>query len=747
MLAQLAEIAERTDEENFYLGTLGLRRAEEKLRGLPVDAPLNERWVWTFRVALNELRLGANERAIERFIAARDLAVRPGDPDVPTEQALKPKQVVNTLFQLAVAYLRLGEQQNCVAMHSSESCILPIRGSGVHQVETGSRQAIDTLLQVLERDPDHLGARWLLNIAHMTLGEYPKGVAERWRIPPEAFDSEEDFPRFREVAADLGVNPVDLSGGSIADDFDGDGDLDLVTSTIDTRGQMRYYVNHGDGTFTERTTEAGLDGMLGGINLVQADYDNDGDLDVLVPRGAWFGQGHPDSLLRNDGVGENGSVTFTDVAFEAGLAQKSYPNQAAGWADYDNDGDLDLFLGNEQDQHVEHAPCQLFRNNGLGADGRVTFTDVASEAGVENGRYAKAVAWGDYDNDRFPDLYVSNRDGENRLYHNNGVGADGRVTFTDVAPKLGLTDPKVSFNSWFWDYDNDGDLDLYVATYEAWLDAVAAGYMGLDSPRPYQLAALYRNDGDGGFRDVAADSGLDRITVTMGSNYGDADNDGYLDMYLGTGNIRYEALMPNLLYRNRGGTGFADVTTAAGVGHLQKGHGVSFADLDNDGDQDIYIQLGGGVPGDVFGNALFENPGNGNHWLKVRLVGVESNRSAIGARLRLELREEGKKRAVYREVTSGGNFGANPLRQEIGLGRAEVVDVLEVFWPYERPDPELRGSRCRPGARDTGRGRDLPGTEAGKSVVLIWWSHLSSRTLTPKAPPAREQEMLRARAR
>jgi hypothetical protein len=396
------------------------------------------------------------------------------------------------------------------------------------------------------------------------------------------------------------------------------------------------------------------------LNIVQADYDNDGNIDIFVPRGAWLeGAGrHPNSLLRNDGRGR-----FRDVTFEAGLGEVHYPTQTAAWTDYDNDGDLDLYVGNE------NFPSQLFRNNG-----DRTFTDVARRAGVENNSFAKGVVWGDYDNDGFADLYVSNMEGVNRLYRNNRDG-----TFTDVAPQLGVTRPLRSFPAWFWDFNNDGALDLYVASYHPDVRHVAAGYFGLRHEG--EPACLYQGDGKGGFREVAAAQNLTRVAQTMGSNFGDVDNDGFADFYLGTGYPAYEALMPNLLFRNRGGTGFSDVTTAAGVGHLQKGHGVAFADFDNDGDQDLFVKLGGSFPGDAFGSALFENPGFGNHSITVKLVGKRSNRWGIGARIRAEIDESGKRRSVYKWVSSGGSFGANPLRQEIGVGKAARIRMLEIIWP------------------------------------------------------------------
>jgi hypothetical protein len=668
MVELLERVAVDTAQgENPFMGLGKVPGLRAELAALP-DTPDPRRWLFHKLLGKHELRLGDADKAIEHYTEAYRQTSLFRD-EMPREDALK------TMFELGVAYMRWGELRNCAQRHTVDTCIFPIRGGGVHVERQGSETAIRHFMEILEQTapniPVHVRSKWLLNVAHMTLGTYPDGVPTAYRIDPEAFVSDEEVPRFFDVAPRLGLNSFDVAGGAAVDDFDGDALLDIMISTSDPAGQLRFFHSNGDGTFTERTREAGLAGIVGGLNIIHADYDNDGHNDLLVLRGAWWRQHgrHPNSLLHN-----NGNGTFTDVTFETGLGEPYCPTQTASWADFDNDGDLDLYVGCEFDPNVE-APGQLFRNNGDG-----TFSDITEQAGVRNDRFAKAVVWGDYDGNRLPDLYVSNLSARNRLYRNNGDG-----TFLDVAPELDVTRPIASFSTWFWDFDNNGALDLFVSGYGGGRSIppdvadVAANYLGLT--RRAELACLFRGDGRGGFVDVATEHNLVNVTLPMGANFGDLDNNGFLDFYLGTGYPYYEGLMPNVMYLNRDGTAFADVTTSGGFGHLQKGHGIAFADLDNDGDQDVYAQMGGMYPGDAFGNALFENPGFGNHWIKVKLVGVRSNRSAIGARIRIDVVEAGERRSIYRHVNSGGSFGANPLRQEIGLGRADEIERVEVYWP------------------------------------------------------------------
>jgi hypothetical protein len=593
-------------------------------------------------------------------------------------QPARPQQFgLNIEALLGVAALRRGEVENCIACRTEASCIFPLATAAVHLQTAGSRRAIEHFTTYLEKCPDDLGVRWLLNIAYMTLGEYPDRVPAKHLIPLEPFRSRIEVGRFRNIATASGFSArgENYAGGCIVDDFDGDGRLDALTSNADPERGATLFVNRGDGTLDPRSESVGLADQVGAANVSHADIDNDGDLDLLFVRGGWEWAKRP-SLLRNRGDG-----TFEDVTVAAGLAVPIACHSGA-WADYDNDGFVDLYMVGEyrRDRPDPQNLGRLYHNNGDG-----TFTDVAREAGVQNERWGKGAAWGDFDNDGDPDLYVSNNLDRNRLYRNEGGGK-----FTDVADSMGVTEPLSSFACWWWDYNNDGRLDLFVCNFGNSLAEVVKSHLGL--PALGERPRLFRNDGPGGFRDVTVQAGLDRVLVCMGSNFGDLDNDGYLDMYIGTGRPEYRYVVPNVLFKNVEGRRFEDVTTSSGTGHLQKGHGVAFADWDRDGDQDIFLEAGGATPGDRAHNVLFENPGHGNHWLNVRLVGTRTNRAAIGARIRVDVpRPDGGVTSVHREVTSGSSYGGNPFTQTLGLGKAASVQALEIEWPTSRTRQTFHG--------------------------------------------------------
>ncbi len=575
----------------------------------------------------------------------------------------------------AIANLRLGEYENCLLNHGNASCIFPIQGSGIHQAQRGSRGAINEFTAILKGNPTDLSSRWLLNLAYMTLGEHPEKVPAQWLIPNQNFASEYDLKRFNDVAPNVGLSITGHAGGCVIDDFDNDGFLDVTKSGQNPLDQLRYFKNNGNGTFSERTNEAGLTGEIGGLNLIHADYNNDGLNDILVLRGGWWGEhgNYPPSLLKN-----NGNGTFDDVTEQAGLLS-FHPTQTAAWADYDNDGWLDLFIGHESNANFKH-PSQLFHNNHNG-----TFSEVGENLGLADLDFVKGVAWGDFNNDGRADLYVSIKGQKNRLYRNDGAKNTQKPDFTawkftDVTAQAGVGEPLHSFATWFWDYDNDGWEDILVEGYytESPND-IGAFQLGL--PHHGETPRLFHNNGNGTFTDVTKPMKLDRVILAMGANFGDLDNDGWLDCYFGTGTPEFSALLPNKMFRNAGGKKFQDVTTSGGFGHLQKGHGISFADLDNDGDEDIFEVIGGAYPGDTYQSVLFENPGHGNHWISLELRGVKSNASAIGTRVRLRLETKTGTRDIFRKVGAVSSFGGSPFRLHVGLGDAIKIKEVEIQWP------------------------------------------------------------------
>ena len=572
----------------------------------------------------------------------------------------------------AMAFLRLGEMENCAAMHGKHSCVFPLRTDGVHQLPEGARGAVEELQWVLQRQPGNALDRWLLNVAYMQLGQYPRAVPPRWLLPANLFASDADMGEFIDYAPLVGTDVMGHAGGMVVEDFDGDGLLDLAMTSSGPLDPMHLLRSRGNGTFVDVSEPAGVRHELGGLNLVSTDYDNDGRMDLLVLRGGWWGTSgnYPLSLLHNRGDG-----TFEDATERAGLLRLG-PTQTAAWADYDNDGWLDLFVGYESTPG-NTQPSVLLHNNHDG-----TFT-AAGSLGTD--AFVKGVAWGDFNNDGRPDLYVSVREGKNRLLRNDGpedpAHPDPRHwRFTDVAAAAHVVPEGNTFATWFFDYDNDGWPDLFVAGY--YTDSMQdVGRFEAGLPFHAGLPHLYRNNHDGTFAEVTHAAHLDRAILTMGSNFGDLDNDGWLDVYLGNGDPNYEALLPNRMFRNDGGRTFQDVTTSGGFGNLQKGHGVAFADIENRGHQDVLEKMGGAYVGDAYQSALYRNPGYPGRSVTLRLQGVESNRAAYGARIEAVFHEAARVRHVYRTVGAVSSFGGNPVQQQIGIGGADAIDELRIRWP------------------------------------------------------------------
>jgi len=508
----------------------------------------------------------------------------------------------------------------------------------------------------------------------------------------------ERLNHFRDLAPELGLDRVGRAGSVVMDDLTGDGLLDILTCTIESDDGLRLYRNGGDGSFEDVTVAAGLADQPGGTNLVQGDVDGDGLIDFLVLRGGNLGRDGeiPSSLFRQVRPGE-----FRDAAEEAGI-RVAGPTQTACFADIDLDGDVDLFVGYETESLGDGSgvryPSRLWRNRGDG-----TFEDVTAPSGVVTEGPCVGSVFCDYDADRFPDLYLSVRGGPNSLWHNNGDG-----TFTDVATELGVTLPLQSYATWFFDYDNDRDPDLFVAAFDP---AAAPDGADLETPR------LYEND-RGSFTDVTALRGLDRPWQAMGANFGDIDNDGYLDVYLGTGGHARSVTWPNVLLLNRRGVRFDDIAPFTGLDHLGKGQGMAIGDPDDNGTEDIFVAVGGYFPEDASPDVFSLNGGSANKsWIRVELEGVTSNRFGLGCRIRVRIRERENERYIVRYVGSPSSFGGSPLREEIGLGRADRIIMLDVTWPatgktdsYFQP-PLNSVHTIREGARE-------PVSKRGRSIRL-----------------------------
>lgn len=516
-------------------------------------------------------------------------------------------------------------------------------------------------------------------------------------------------------------------GGISVVDYDNDGFYDLF---IPDGVSSRLFRNLQDGTFEDVTDKSGLGGLDGVSVATFADYDNDGLKDLFVSRTF-----RPNQLFHNNGDG-----TFTDVTRESGIGEDSCTT-VAGWADYDNDGFLDLYVGRYLDPRRaipttfyarNGEPNQLYHNNGNG-----TFTNVTRHAGVGDKGLCLGVAWGDFNDDGLPDLYVVNDFGRKTLYQNNGDG-----TFADVTVKSNALAYGAGMSASFVDYDNDGKFDYYVThirsehswyaeaptvrrymlkclTQGTWKTDVPLYFeifkqSGRDFVRVFQQMAsgntLLRNRGDGKFEDVSARANANPPGWFWGASFADFDNDGWQDLYIANGwvyndkgtEIELEFLNNvvtnqktyktglyfdpkhfgrnswhgwerNRYLRNNGDGTFTELGRATGTDLLTNSRGVAVADFWNRGVMDIAVSAS------TDRHALLRNEiGKRRNWLQVELVGRHSNRDAVGARVTLYV----GKQKQSREVVLGDGYGSqNSMRQHFGLDHHHEADKLTVRWP------------------------------------------------------------------
>lgn len=600
---------------------------------------------------------------LARFHLEKVIDVAPRDSDTAIE--------ARTL--LGEVQFRMGEWDSCVATFQYLLTGFPTR-------ELDLAPGWDTIGHCLWRKGDFKGSaeafrkafdlkptlqtQYGILLAYEGLGGFPKELPEKYRFPLREEQYDHAAPpnlKFTDIAPTLHIDKFAGAGPCGWADYNGDGKYDLIACGCDT--YCTLYRAEGKG-FVDATLEANLGKTDPGFGSAWADYDNDGDPDLYIARNGWNGPA-ANGLLRN-----NGNGTFTEVAAAAGVADPGSSFHTA-FFDYDRDGWLDLIVSNGV--YADGSTNQLYRNKGDG-----TFANVTIAAGIaeEPGWGTIGVALGDYDDDGWPDIFYHGRFTANRLYHNNHDG-----TFTNVAHEAGVegSGKENGYIALLSDMDSDGDLDIFTGSLATWEQVLAGSRPGYRPGPLNDISRLYRNNGGGKFTDVSLEVGFQYPYGTMAASIADLDNDGYLDIFLGTGNPELRRVDVKVLLHSRGGVKFEDMTRYAGVANRGKGHGITFHDWDGDGDLDMFAELGGFYHGDWWHSAFYRNDlGNKNNWLFVKLSQPEKNRDAIGARVTLTA-------GTWKQtqtLTAGRGFGStDPPIFHFGLGRRTAVEKLEIRWP------------------------------------------------------------------
>ena len=417
-------------------------------------------------------------------------------------------------------------------------------------------------------------------------------------------------------AADPLTDQINSYGVACAD-FNDDNSEDLLLAN---QGQNILCRNQGDGSFAAETAGPVASASDPSRGATWGDYDNDGLIDLFVAN-----ENAANTLYHNEGGG------LFNQAADQPLTTEVFSSRAAAWADYDQDGYLDLFVATQDGNNL------FYHNDGTG-----TFTRISSGAPVSDGGLSYGCAWADYDLDGDPDLFVANN-GNNFLYRNNSS------SFTKVTAGPVVTDGGNSFGGSWGDYDNDGWPDLFVTNTE-----------GVDF--------LYHNDSHGTFTRILEGPIATNTGVSKGSAWGDINNDGWLDLYVARNGA-------DALYLNTGGRGFVRLNVPAFAG-ADNSLACAWTDANRDGFLDLVV-ANYGAPANLFINA-----GNSAHWLEIRCIGSRSNRSAIGARVQVKAVIQGKALWQTREITSqSGHSGQSTLLAHFGLGDATTVDSLRIIWP------------------------------------------------------------------
>jgi len=678
--------------------------SQEKIKDLIVQERLINEHIFKMKLELlfNVIYpLLSDEDKIDRLLFAAELNINEGKVSKAIEKInkanslYKNKKLSNRSLQrlineaYLVAFLREGENRNCALKKSNKSCIYPVKPDAIYKDLFFSKKANSVLLELIKNYPNENSYKWIRSLLdNLTINQ---------RHSYLTINSHSKLLPLEDLSTEMGVSNFSNAGAILVDDFNNDMSADLIISS--GRSSLKYYENRGD-YFVDKSYSSNSSKNHAGFYAISIDYDNDRCLDVLLLRGAWLYEngrgGH--SLLRGNCKGE-----FDDVTKKLELAIFE-PNQVAVKADFNNDGFLDLFLGCESEVFFKCKPHLLMNLQGA------KFKEMIHTSGIGTEGYIKGATVIDINNDNRMDLIISNMMGTLEFYVNETINNNIKFRKIDSGVQIIKTFSVMSF-----DFNNDGLFDVavsrYVHPYEQnlkflktrldlinlinptkklyietdglfnrnFLNKTIASFFKQDGGRDYGISILL-NKGNEKFEEIPLEISKQSIPI-MGSSFGDVNNDGFLDLYLGTGSMEFSALLPNRFLLNVEGKDLIDVTANLELGHLQKGHGIVFHDIDNNGAQDIIINSGGAIESDKFYKQIFMNNNHLGNFIKLIFKGRKSNQFGIGVRVKILTNEDNE---IHREVGAHSSFGSTSNELFIGIGKNKKIKKLEITWPTSK---------------------------------------------------------------